>query len=70
MGAPYPISRTEIEKSDGISKSVDHPSKSCGEKLSGDHYKVLKKFSERFKKHEVSSLSKTSKMSSSHGWSG
>jgi hypothetical protein len=35
IGASYPISRTEIEKRDGISKSVDHPRKLCGEKVSG-----------------------------------
>jgi hypothetical protein len=38
-GCPYPIGRTEIEKNDGIPKSVDHPDKSCGEKLSGDQYR-------------------------------
>jgi hypothetical protein len=35
MDAPYPIGRTEIEKRDEIIKSVDHPRKLCGEKLSG-----------------------------------
>jgi hypothetical protein len=69
MGAPNLIAGTEIEKSDGIPKSVGHPSKSCGEKLTADHYRVLKKFSERFRKHGVTSLAKTSKMSSSRGWS-
>jgi hypothetical protein len=41
MGVSYPISRAQSEKSDGISKSIDHPSKLCGGKLSGDHYRVL-----------------------------
>jgi hypothetical protein len=39
MGASYPIGRTEIEKSDRIPNTVDHPNKPCGEKLSGDNYK-------------------------------
>jgi hypothetical protein len=52
MGGPDPISRTEIEKSDGILKFVDHPNKPCGEKRSGDHYRVPKNFAERFKKLE------------------
>jgi hypothetical protein len=39
MSAPYPIGRTRIEKSNGIPKSVDHPSKPCAEKLSGNHYR-------------------------------
>jgi hypothetical protein len=68
MGASYPISRTAIEKSDRIPNSIDYPSKLCGEKLSEDHYRVLKKFSEQFRKHGVTSLSKTSNMSSSRGW--
>jgi hypothetical protein len=42
MVAPYPNGPTEIEKSDGIPKSVDHPSKPCEEKLSRDHYKAQK----------------------------
>jgi hypothetical protein len=46
MRAPFPIGRTNIEKSDGIPKSVDDPSKPCGEKLSEDHHRVLKNFSE------------------------
>jgi hypothetical protein len=69
MAAPYPICRTEIEKNDGIPKFDDHPSKPCGEKLSEDHYRVLKKFSERFRNDGIISLSKASKMSSSRGWS-
>jgi hypothetical protein len=69
MSIPYPISRTEIEKCDRIPKSVDHPSKSCREKHSEDHYRILKKFSERFRKQGATSLSKTSKMSSSPEWS-
>jgi hypothetical protein len=68
MSATYPLSRTEIEKSDGISKFVDHPSKFCGEKLSEDHYRILKKFSEQFRKYGISLLSKTLKVSSSHEW--
>jgi RIO-like serine/threonine protein kinase len=67
MGDPYPISRTEIEKSDEIPKSVDYLSKPCKEKLSREHYRVLKKFSERFRKHEIISLSMISKVFSSHG---
>jgi hypothetical protein len=34
MGVSCLIGRTEIEKSDGIPKPVDGPSKPCGEKLS------------------------------------
>jgi hypothetical protein len=67
MAASDPIGPREIEKSDGIPKAVAHPSKPCGEKLSGDHCKVLKKIRERFRKHRVISLSKTSKLASSRG---
>jgi hypothetical protein len=66
---PHILWVEQIEKSDVIPKSVDHPGKLCGEKHLGDHYKVLKKLRERFRKHGVRTLSKTSKMSSSLGWS-
>jgi hypothetical protein len=67
MGIPCPIGRTKNEKSGGIPKSVEHPSKPCREKFSEDHDMTLKKFSGQFKEHGVLSLSKTSKISSSHG---
>jgi hypothetical protein len=35
MDDPYLIGQREIEKSDGILKSFDHPRKPCGEKCSG-----------------------------------
>jgi hypothetical protein len=69
MGALCLIGWTKVEKSNGIPTSVDHPGKPCGEKLSEDHYTVMKKFSERFRKYARTSLLKISKMSSSRGWS-
>jgi hypothetical protein len=39
MDTPYPIDQIKIENNDRIPKSVDHPSKPCGEQLSGDYYK-------------------------------
>jgi hypothetical protein len=33
--APYPIGRIDIEKSDGMPKSVGPPSKFCGENFQG-----------------------------------